>query len=200
MSVKRDKNMVDIVDPDEYCGCFFRKRKNVKKVLPVFIPSLPPPLVQLQQPRRFTRKLYNPRIKNPQSSVNNYFSDTYLPVLPSTLTKEPILVPQIDMNPVIEPLNTSSKQGHSNLLKQNLPNYSSQEFDDAFLNHIIYLMSFKRKDENEKKSKYNFFIQDDQQSIMVHVDSSPVILLESLSDYVPASQSSHNNVQSNYSI
>lgn len=91
MSNKSYQKYVDMVNPDD-CGCMYKKRKHNKKIVPLSPSMLPPPSpplplpssLQLQQPRRFTRKLYNPNsisnlnrhsdpsIHFPQSSHNMY--------------------------------------------------------------------------------------------------------------------------------
>ena len=67
------------MNPDG-CGCMYQKRKNKKKIVPLSASLLPPPPpslpsntnmnLQLQQPRRFTRKLYNP---NSTSNFNHHY-------------------------------------------------------------------------------------------------------------------------------
>ena len=284
-STKFDKKLVDIVDSDG-CVCFYRKRQNKKKVLPLLITPLPPtpsPPLQLQQPRRFTRKLYNPNsisdfnsdpmIHFPKTQHNVHYTDIQLPstnlseaytsllrseasppnptgrrpvgfgsnVVPllyldqlirtredvynqdqmrfhqNIITKEPSISSSIGLgihmgkyaiqssnNLVSRKIKNSpmtlSKQGHEKWLKQNLSNFDNQVFDNVFIDHILHLMSFKRRSYNEEKNKYDFFVKDDEHSVMAQADTTPILCIETSSEYRPASLPSDHGGVSYYSV
>jgi hypothetical protein len=90
------------------------------------------------------------------------------------------------------------------IIKDNLPYFNSRDFDEVFLNHIQILMSFKRRTCNEENIKYNFFVQDDQNSIMAQGEPMPLVFIESSSEYRPAVRAatipSENEGVSYYSV
>ena len=86
------------------------------------------------------------------------------------------------------------------MFKHNLPHVNNRDFDDAFLNHIQYLMSFKRRACNEENRKYDFFVKDDEHSVMAQADNTPIVFIESSSEYRPSSCPSDHGGVSYYSV
>ena len=77
----------------------------------------------------------------------------------------------------------------------NLTSNYIRDFDDAFINHIHYLMSFKNINCDKSKVRFDFsIIQDDQNSIFVEAEPISHVILESSSDYQPLPVSSANFV------
>ena len=246
-----------IVNPEE-CGCFYYKHKNKKKqVLPLPLPTPPSPSpsppVQLQQPRRFTKKLYNPnpniipllrlnqliRTREEVTRQDRIFYQQNIPTNTSAVqaSQQPIQervgtkgqtlffvpnqisnnIPENDVGvcrniqETINIIKDQKRMIHKDdgkefgvIIKDNLPYFNSRDFDEVFLNHIQILMSFKRRTCNEENIKYNFSVQDDQNSIMTQGEPMPLVFIESSSEYRPAVRAatipSENEGVSYYSV